>query len=767
MARRLRRDVLEPARPSASRPTAARATTRSTAARPATTSRAARATTSIHGGRGVDHIYGDSGFNVNMLHARAHGRGRQRTARARRSTRASIAGDQTLAPVRVAERRRPAGGRPRHDLRRGRRDRRRRAAERLRRRHLRRPRPRDPADVADPNAPDTRLQKIQTTTLASIRRIESRAFQNGGDDVIFGNLGRDMIVAGTGHDMADGDEADDLGLRRQRVPRAARRRGARRRHPADEHDGPAGHDDPPLPGALRDAALQPHRPARTRAAGRSPADNSGELLVNGVAHAWRDPDSHLVDGAPWWAEYLVVFDDDPATPTRSTRSRSTAATSARAASATTTSPAARRTTCCSASSATTSSRATAASRRVRRALARRRLAHARRLPATRAARRATSSATSTSSRRSRRATDGEDYIEGNGGDDIVFGGLGQDDIVGGSSSFFSLTTHDQRPGRHGPHLRRRGHERARNDLGDAVLGTAAGGLTDVVIPDADGHARDADTIVGDNGDIIRLVGLNGGDRRPGHEVPDVQLRQLRPGQARRPRRDAARLHAGRPGLPARRCTSARRTSACSALRGDGSTPLRLPRPRRVHRHRRRRRGPRRGRRRHRLHRLRQRRRLRRRPGRRHRRLAGATTGSTGGTGQDGILGDDGRIFTSRNSACAPASSAVCTAYSEPLYGVHAFRASDPDTKITHGDVLEREHLHAGPGAAGDDQHGRRSSPRAVDMTPFNLAAQRARHADRPAAFDANNSDDVIFGGLGRRLPARRRPATTRSSAPRR
>ena len=36
-------------------------------------------------------------------------------------------------------------------------------------------------------------------------------------------------------------------------------------------------------------------------------------------------------------------------------------------------------------------------------------------------------------------TDGQDYIEGGGGNDVVFGGLGQDDILGGSSDFFSLT----------------------------------------------------------------------------------------------------------------------------------------------------------------------------------------------------------------------------------------------------------------------------------------------------------------------------------------
>ena len=39
-------------------------------------------------------------------------------------------------------------------------------------------------------------------------------------------------------------------------------------------------------------------------------------------------------------------------------------------------------------------------------------------------------------RRVEATTDGDDYIEGNGGDDTVFGGLGQDDIVGDSSDLF-------------------------------------------------------------------------------------------------------------------------------------------------------------------------------------------------------------------------------------------------------------------------------------------------------------------------------------------
>ena len=51
---------------------------------------------------------------------------------------------------------------------------------------------------------------------------------------------------------------------------------------------------------------------------------------------------------------------------------------------------------------------------------------------------------------------------------------------------------------------------ARNAIGDATL-TAAPSTTDLsqITTTPNGHANDSDAIVGDNGDIIRLVGING------------------------------------------------------------------------------------------------------------------------------------------------------------------------------------------------------------------------------------------------------------------
>ncbi|HEY3485081.1 MAG TPA: hypothetical protein VGK49_06835, partial [Ilumatobacteraceae bacterium] len=98
--------------------------------------------------------------------------------------------------------------------------------------------------------------------------------------------------------------------------------------------------------------------------------------------------------------------------------------------------------------------------------------------------------------------DGWDYIEGGGGNDVIFGGLGQDDIIGGSSDFFSLTTPDKRPDGADIIFGDGGTHSDRNDNGDLAPGAAIPGSR---------HAIDADTIIGDNGRIVRIVGTKGVD----------------------------------------------------------------------------------------------------------------------------------------------------------------------------------------------------------------------------------------------------------------
>src|SRR5262249_53272462 len=91
------------------------------------------------------------------------------------------------------------------------------------------------------------------------------------------------------------------------------------------------------------------------------------------------------------------------------------------------------------------------------------------------------------------ATDGDDYIEGGGGNNVIFGGLGQGDIIGGNSDLFSLKTPDKRPTGSSIIFGGAGSRIGRNDSGDTS---------------ATGHARDSDVVVADNGDIFRLVGVN-------------------------------------------------------------------------------------------------------------------------------------------------------------------------------------------------------------------------------------------------------------------
>ncbi len=394
--------------------------------------------------RGVDHLYGDSGVNVNILT-----RGLS-VATTNASPRPTLdprqpAGDQTLKPVPSFNADTLDAGR---DLIYGE-----GAGTVL-------GGPQSAYDdvifgdhgaviqqTTDPNEPDTRLQKIQTTTLASIRLVESRAYDNGDDDVIFGNLGRDVIIAGAGHDMADGDEADDMLfgdnaflLRRVVEPAFPL---------VTDYAGPTNTTSGRFQALC--GTLLYSRTDRINACGGDPVgqDNSGLLLVNGVWQNYRDPDVGPgdVNGAPWWAEYLVDFDDEvlshqlhsfdvqlsvvePANVSaRGGGSFGNDYLAGGAAhdllfgqmgddtiqgdggielafAATSHVSASRSPDGCTGAAATNLVCDYVGDLDV--------------VPSFEA------------------ATDGEDYIEGGGGDDSIFGGLGQDDIVGGSSDFFGL-----------------------------------------------------------------------------------------------------------------------------------------------------------------------------------------------------------------------------------------------------------------------------------------------------------------------------------------
>ncbi len=82
--------------------------------------------------------------------------------------------------------------------------------------------------------------------------------------------------------------------------------------------------------------------------------------------------------------------------------------------------------------------------------------------------------------------DGDDYLEGGPGSDTLFGGLGQDDLIGGSSALFGLVD-----------------AALRADGGDLLWGGNGdlSGRNDTT----GGHARDADVLLGDNGNVYRVV----------------------------------------------------------------------------------------------------------------------------------------------------------------------------------------------------------------------------------------------------------------------
>ncbi|WP_188859657.1 LEPR-XLL domain-containing protein [Marinobacterium nitratireducens] len=104
--------------------------------------------------------------------------------------------------------------------------------------------------------------------------------------------------------------------------------------------------------------------------------------------------------------------------------------------------------------------------------------------------------------------DGDDYIEGNGGNDRIYGNLGQDDIIGGSSILFGLGNDDAafHGVLSGVELRPDGADLIYGGAGNPnLLARNASSDGSLIVPESERHATDADTILGDNGEIYRIV----------------------------------------------------------------------------------------------------------------------------------------------------------------------------------------------------------------------------------------------------------------------
>ncbi|MEO1639795.1 MAG: hypothetical protein AAFU41_11175 [Pseudomonadota bacterium] len=275
--------------------------------------------------------------------------------------------------------------------------------------------------------------------------------------------------------------------------------------------------------------------------------------------------------------------------------------------------------------------------------------------------------------------DGDDYIEGNGGEDTAFGNLGQDDIVGGSSNLFGGLNgaETDRPDGSDMLFGGAGTDTSRNNLGDES---------------AEGHARDADTIVGDNGNIYRLVGINGNDDGAyltfNYDTYSTELKiipravELLDYTEGGPDLDPAALFNDNGAADEIHGESGDDTiygmTGSDVLFGDGQSDDIIG-------------------------------------GWGHEWISG-------GTGVDGVIGDDGRIMTSRNS----------TTFGEELFGISAL--DEVDELII---AVDNEALRTVINVAGQ-------LTKTVNLTPFSTDP----NDDDNRAWDASQADDIIFGGWG-------------------
>ncbi|HNQ90946.1 MAG TPA: Ig-like domain-containing protein [Verrucomicrobiota bacterium] len=285
--------------------------------------------------------------------------------------------------------------------------------------------------------------------------------------------------------------------------------------------------------------------------------------------------------------------------------------------------------------------------------------------------------------------DGDDYIEGGGGNDVIFGNQGQDDLIGGSSMLFSLDTSDRRPDGSDLIFGGSGTAIDRNALGDTASA---------------GHANDADMILGDNGNIYRIVEVVNGVTQFvtfGYDyygatakivVRAAELVDYTPGG---PDYTMA-VEVGPADVAINPHTGQRDIGAADEIHGESGDDFIFGQA-----------------------------------------GADAIFGEgqndsivggygndwiSGGSGDDGVIGDDGLVFASRNGTA------------EPLYGIGAIPEGGLDAFISTPGKVQQATINV----TGALKY-------TVDLTPFNV--QGTTEAQDPL-FRPSYADDMIFGGLG-------------------
>ncbi|HEY9237367.1 MAG TPA: hypothetical protein VIP10_00890, partial [Burkholderiaceae bacterium] len=346
--------------------------------------------------------------------------------------------------------------------------------------------------------------------------------------------------------------------------------------------------------------------------------------------------------------------------------------------------------------------------------------------------------------------DGDDYIEGNGGEDVIFGNRGQDDIVGGSSDLFGLVARSQRPDGSDLIFGGAGTDTARNDIGEATLARSPGlpgtAAADLIVTNPGGHAQDADVIVGDNGRILRLVGIDK-VQRGNADVVATGSGVSSTGGFLNYNYDIHGSTAdgyGSDGDPATydriivRATgfldyteggidfnakAALDRGAADEIHGEsGDDQIYGMRGNDVLFG----------------------------EGQDDDLIAGyGNDWISGGTGADGVIGDDGRIMVSRNA----------TAYGEALYGVAALLADNGDTKTFNGNMINEAIATPGSIQQAVSNPGGQLK-KAINLTPFSQDPTFLGNWDEFTSVDkktldsltnkpgAHNADDIVFGGLG-------------------